>query len=205
MATRASGGYVIAPPSLHISGDRNEWDYQVANAPVPDWVLELWEATTHGMTTNGRQHGDPSGDVIPDGQRNDTLFRIGGSMRRQGMSESAITTGLLAIPCEHPMMEDEVRAIAKCICRYPAGVPAVPRRLEASAVAEPACDWPAPLNEAAYYGVTGEPVNAIAPESEADPVSILVTHLVYFGNALGRGCHAKAHAARHGIAERSAR
>ena len=41
-------------------------------------------------------------------------------------------------------------------------------------------------------------VDAIATHTEADSVSILFTHLAYFGNAMGRGHHAKADAARHG-------
>lgn len=192
--TRGEGGYIVAPPSIHISGDRYEWDHQAEIAHMPDWVLSLWEESTFG---NG--HGLPAETVeaIPDGQRNDTLFRIGGSMRRQGLSKDAIVTGLLAIPCESPMSDDEVRQIANNICRYPAGVPAVPRHLEAKTT-EPPRDWPAPLAEAAYYGLTGELVNTIAPHTEADPVSILITHLTYFGNAQGRAYHANADAARHG-------
>ena len=46
--------------------------------------------------------------------------------------------------------------------------------------------WPT-LDEAAYYGIAGEIVRAIEPESESDPVAILIQLLVMFGNLIGRG------------------
>jgi hypothetical protein len=46
--------------------------------------------------------------------------------------------------------------------------------------------WPE-LDQAAYHGLAGEIVLAIAPHTEADPVGILVQLLVKSGNAIGRG------------------
>ena len=52
---------------------------------------------------------------------------------------------------------------------------------------EPAIpSWPDPPAPAAYAGVAGDIVRAIEPETEADPVAILVQLLVAFGNAVGR-------------------
>ena len=47
-------------------------------------------------------------------------------------------------------------------------------------------DWPV-LGAAAYHGLAGEVVNTIAPQTEADPVALLLQYLVYCGNAVGRG------------------
>jgi hypothetical protein len=49
-----------------------------------------------------------------------------------------------------------------------------------------ACVWPAPLNKEAHHGVFGAIVNAIAPETEADPAAILIQLLVMFSNVIGR-------------------
>jgi hypothetical protein len=38
---RGDGGYVIAPPSRHITGGRYVWASEVALAPPPRWLLEL--------------------------------------------------------------------------------------------------------------------------------------------------------------------
>ena len=41
------------------------------------------------------------------------------------------------------------------------------------------------LGAAAYHGLAGEVVNAIAPQTEADPVALLLQFLIYGGNAIG--------------------
>jgi hypothetical protein len=59
-------------------------------------------------------------------------------------------------------------------------------------------DWEPPLPEprpwpeienAAYYGLAGEIVQAIAPHTEGDPVAILVQFLAMFGSCLGRSAY----------------
>ena len=49
--------------------------------------------------------------------------------------------------------------------------------------------WPEPLAEQAFYGLPGRAVALIGPHSEADPVALLVTFLLSFGNVVGRGPH----------------
>jgi hypothetical protein len=51
--------------------------------------------------------------------------------------------------------------------------------------------WPKPLDKKAYHGVFGDIVTTIAPETEADPVAILLELLVMFGNCVGRTPHFK--------------
>jgi hypothetical protein len=48
--------------------------------------------------------------------------------------------------------------------------------------------WPE-LGAAAYRGLAGEVVTTLLPQTEADPVALLLQHLTYFGNAVGRGPH----------------
>jgi hypothetical protein len=47
--------------------------------------------------------------------------------------------------------------------------------------------WPDPPAPAAYQGLAGEIVHAIAPHTEADPVAVLVQLLVACGALIGRG------------------
>ena len=48
--------------------------------------------------------------------------------------------------------------------------------------------WPT-IDDAAYYGLTGDVVRTIEPHTEADPVAILIQLLAYFGNIVGRNPH----------------
>jgi hypothetical protein len=48
--------------------------------------------------------------------------------------------------------------------------------------------WPDPPAEAAYHGVAGDIVRAIAPYTEADPVGILGSFLAFFGALAGPRC-----------------
>ena len=56
--------------------------------------------------------------------------------------------------------------------------------------------WPT-LEEAAYHGLAGQIVRTIAPNTEGDPVAVLVQFLIMFGNAIGRYPYAIVEADRH--------
>jgi hypothetical protein len=53
------------------------------------------------------------------------------------------------------------------------------------------------LAPAAYTGLAGDIVRALSPHTEADPVALLLSLLVAFGNFVGRGPHFAAEAVRH--------
>jgi hypothetical protein len=48
--------------------------------------------------------------------------------------------------------------------------------------------WPV-MDQAAYHGLAGEVVARILPDTESDPIALLLQYLVSFGNAVGRGPH----------------
>lgn len=49
--------------------------------------------------------------------------------------------------------------------------------------------WPTSPNPAAYTGLAGQIVAALAPHTEADPVAILVSLLIGFGSLIGRAAN----------------
>src|SRR5262249_37821233 len=88
-----------------------------ALAPMPPWLLALCQNTT-------RREAVDAGAPIPDHQRNDTLFRLGASMRAKGFQEAAIFAALWETnqsQCQPPLDEPEVHKIAHSVCRYEAG------------------------------------------------------------------------------------
>ena len=52
-----------------------------------------------------------------------------------------------------------------------------------------ATTWPKHLGLAAYHGPFGTLVQAIKPQTEADPAAVLIQLLVMFGNVVGRTAH----------------
>lgn len=56
--------------------------------------------------------------------------------------------------------------------------------------------WPV-MDEAAFHGIAGEIVRTIEPESESDPVGLLMHILVGFGAMAGQGPHAVADSTKH--------
>lgn len=91
--------------------------------------------------------------------------------------------------------------------RYPEGGPGDKRgiggpdrdlRDRADEIPIPATvQWPAPIDEAAYYGLAGDIVRTLEPQTEADPVALLIHVLVGVGNLGGRGPHFRVGGARH--------
>ncbi|MGH9108122.1 MAG: DUF3987 domain-containing protein [Acidimicrobiales bacterium] len=57
--------------------------------------------------------------------------------------------------------------------------------------------WPCAPHDAAYQGMAGALVAAIAPHTEADPVAVLAQLLIAAGAVVGRGAYALVEATRH--------
>lgn len=138
---RGDGGYVVAPPSRHRSGDRYRWAAawhpdRVPLAELPAWLLALIAPPEMVPIVPAPLYGGVGGNnpaAFPEGERNAALASLGGTMRRRGMGEAAIAAALLAENaerCRPPLDADEVAKIARSVARYaPASTVAVgPRR-----------------------------------------------------------------------------
>lgn len=136
---RGDGGYVIAPPSKHLSGKQ----YELLN-PDNDQILEFPQAwldklaqplpptpPTNGTGSNGNSSSPfvvpahTPGIILPDsinqGQRNVEITKIAGALRSKGLSEGAIYAAL-AIEnqriCKPPLDDKELHQIAHSVGRY---------------------------------------------------------------------------------------
>ncbi|MCH7792473.1 MAG: bifunctional DNA primase/polymerase [Planctomycetes bacterium] len=120
---KADGGYIVAPPSMHASGQRYVWtptrDPNVMDiAEAPSWLLAMLGSDA---AASSRHKTAISVGSIPKGSRNETLASLAGSMRRPGMQPEAIEAALLEenrLRCQPPLPDDEVRRIAASISTY---------------------------------------------------------------------------------------
>lgn len=111
---RNDGAYVIAPPSVHITGNKYQWlaDQSPDELPlalVPDWLMPQNKAT------------QPLPAIIEHGGRNTLLASLAGSMRKRGASQRAIYKALQeenVSRCIPPLEAREINAIASSVAKY---------------------------------------------------------------------------------------
>lgn len=116
---RCDGGLVVIPTSIHESGRKYVWEVaghpeEIALAPAPAWLIALLYRRRERDLTY-RQEG-----TIPTGRRNDTLTRLAGGMRRNGMGQAEILAALSVTNetrCQPPLPTAEIEAIARSIGR----------------------------------------------------------------------------------------
>src|SRR5215208_420612 len=121
---KASGGYVVAPPSLGANNRLYEWIVSPEEAELadpPEWLLGLLKPERF------KGPAPPVGERIPPGQRNNALASLAGTMRRRGMGEAEILAALRVANerrCQPPLKVEEVEKITASVARYePARLP----------------------------------------------------------------------------------
>ena len=117
---RGEGGYVVAPPSRHVSGGQYRWvvsPQDCSLAPVPESLVALMRSQA------GPGYASPPPPQITEGKRRTWLLSLAGTMRHRGMSAEAIIAALReenATRCKPPLPDDEVKELAYDVAnRYP--------------------------------------------------------------------------------------
>jgi hypothetical protein len=124
--TRANGGYIVVPPS-EFRGRTYQWlDGHPFDVPPeclpqpPPWLIDALDRLA--LNASAQRPSAADGNPIPEGQRNATLARLAGAMRRVGMSAAEILAALNCVNterCRPPLPAREVSQIAASVARYP--------------------------------------------------------------------------------------
>jgi putative DNA primase/helicase len=115
---RGVGGYVVAPGSVHPSGEVYSWE--VSSSPEDSKILPLPKEIENLLVDTSSQAPPVKEGDIPKGRRDQTLASLAGSLRRRGASQAAILAALVEENkrCSPPLNKNEVQRIAKSISRY---------------------------------------------------------------------------------------
>jgi hypothetical protein len=123
---RGVGGYVVAPPSLHISGRTYAWSVdhhpdEVPIAPMPGWMVSALKTPAQG----GSAHS-PSVwrqlvcEGVGEGQRNSAVARLSGYLLRRYV-DPVVTVELMqalnAARFTPPLSQEEIRRTVASIAR----------------------------------------------------------------------------------------
>jgi hypothetical protein len=121
---RADGGLVVLPPSLHVTGNRYQWDPSTVEhglAVMPAWLLTLITAAAPAEGGHARLDVRTVLQGVPEGERDVQLYRLAAKLRAADVPEEwaiRLVTET-AVRCTPPFPEKDARAkVASAYGRY---------------------------------------------------------------------------------------
>ncbi|MEZ5558161.1 MAG: bifunctional DNA primase/polymerase [Pseudomonadales bacterium] len=124
---RGDGGVIVAPPSVHPSGNRYRWidgraPETLEPSPMPDWLVAL----AQGDGSGGEQRSGHSlrywrellAAGVAEGRRNNTVASIAGHLLWHGIDRQVATELLLCwnrVRCAPPLPDAEVVQVVQSV------------------------------------------------------------------------------------------
>lgn len=113
---RADGGFIVAAPTIHQSGNRYEW---VQKGPPGAFPTELLNLTSKPISAQSDNWVTETLRGVPEGGRNDACARLAGYFFSKGMNYDIVEAILTewGEKCDPPMPVNELRTTIKSIER----------------------------------------------------------------------------------------
>jgi len=127
---RYGGGYyAVIPPSEHYKGTAYQWDGEFDPSRIADADEAVYQFLAIRGKPGRKAEKKPGAALriygtIPDGTRNDTLFRLACRDRAYGFDEPEILARLITVnaeKCDPPKEISELETIARSAAKYPRG------------------------------------------------------------------------------------
>jgi hypothetical protein len=117
---RGHGGYVVAPPSKHISGKSYEWAEGKDLAPMPQWLITALEQPRLKQPVAAQEWHQLVRNGVTEGKRNDAAARLAGHLLRRYVYPRVALELVLAwnvTRCAPPLAPSEITTIVNSIAR----------------------------------------------------------------------------------------
>jgi hypothetical protein len=124
--TRSTGGLIVAPPSIHVSGRRYEWEIsarldEVPLALCPEWLIEIVAAVAP-VNNQKNENGwvVKALDGVEQGQRDEAGIKLAGYFfyKHLEAKEILVILNLWNEKNKPPMSNAQVEKIVRSACRW---------------------------------------------------------------------------------------
>jgi hypothetical protein len=116
---RGHGGYVVAPPSTHISGGKYEWADGKDLAPMPAWLVRALQQPRTKVSVSADWR-ELVRNGVTEGKRNDAAARLAGHLLRHYVDPHVTLELLMAwniTRCAPPLAAPEITTIVNSIAK----------------------------------------------------------------------------------------